>query len=373
MRRASDGRRARRGARTLRRVLACLALLAAGSAAGIGAAAGEAPRFRPPVACPAGAGCFIQNHVDRDAGSGFRDYRCGALSYDGHRGTDFRVRDLKAMADGVPVVAAAEGTVARVRDGYPDRVADALGDRADLPKDGGNVVTVDHGDGWTTAYAHLREGSIAVRPGERVAKGQRLGVIGLSGRTEFPHVHFEIRRNGRAIDPFAPEAAGAGVAGPAADCAPPAVTLWDDPAAPELAYSAPGALGRGFAPRAPSLASVLRDACQPEGVWQEDSPALVSWTQFVGLAAGDVVVVRLRAPGGRVVAESITPHKGSKAIWLGYAGIRRPAAGWPAGRFVAEAAVHRGGREVWREEWPACLAAGDTESCKGERMSCEGR
>ena len=86
-------------------------------------AVAEEPVLPPlglPVACEIGRTCMIQNYFDHDPGAEAEDYACGDLVYDAHRGTDFRVPDLAAMADGVPVVAAAAGRVRAVRDAMPD-------------------------------------------------------------------------------------------------------------------------------------------------------------------------------------------------------------------------------------------------------------
>lgn len=56
----------------------------------------------------------------------------------------------------------------------------------------GNHVVVDQGGGVFATYAHLRRGSLVVRPGDRVATGQRLGLVGNSGNTSEPHLHFQL-------------------------------------------------------------------------------------------------------------------------------------------------------------------------------------
>jgi len=56
----------------------------------------------------------------------------------------------------------------------------------------GNHVIVDHGAGVFSAYAHMRRGSVRVRPGERVAAGQQLGEVGNSGNSSEPHLHFQL-------------------------------------------------------------------------------------------------------------------------------------------------------------------------------------
>ena len=65
----------------------------------------------------------------------------------------------------------------------------------------GSVVIVDHGNGLETRYAHNRRNR--VRRGQRVERGQVIGEVGSSGNASAPHVHFEVRKRGRALDPMA--------------------------------------------------------------------------------------------------------------------------------------------------------------------------
>jgi murein DD-endopeptidase MepM/ murein hydrolase activator NlpD len=94
-----------------------------------------------------------------------------------HQGLDI------ATAQGHPVTSPSEGTVvfAGVENGY------------------GKVITVDHGYGVQTRYGHLSE--IAVRSGERVKRGARLGAVGSTGRSTGPHLHYEVRVNGIPENP----------------------------------------------------------------------------------------------------------------------------------------------------------------------------
>ena len=63
----------------------------------------------------------------------------------------------------------------------------------------GNVVFVDHGNGVETRYAHASE--LLVKPGARVQQGQILATVGSTGRSTGPHLHFEVRKDGIAVDP----------------------------------------------------------------------------------------------------------------------------------------------------------------------------
>ena len=64
----------------------------------------------------------------------------------------------------------------------------------------GRMVEIDHGGGFTTRYAHLSR--IIVREGQRVAAGEIVGEVGTTGRSTGPHLHYEVRRNGDALDPL---------------------------------------------------------------------------------------------------------------------------------------------------------------------------
>lgn len=64
----------------------------------------------------------------------------------------------------------------------------------------GKMIEIDHGNGITTRYAHLA--GVEVRKGDHVTSGVRIGKSGSTGRSTGPHLHYEIRRNGNAVDPM---------------------------------------------------------------------------------------------------------------------------------------------------------------------------
>ena len=88
-----------------------------------------------------------------------------------------------------PILAPAAGTVAAVVDGLPDQ---AIGEM-DPANPAGNHIVLDLGEGEFAFLAHLRQGSVAVKPGERVDSGQEVGRCGNSGNTSEPHLHFHLQ------------------------------------------------------------------------------------------------------------------------------------------------------------------------------------
>jgi murein DD-endopeptidase MepM/ murein hydrolase activator NlpD len=64
----------------------------------------------------------------------------------------------------------------------------------------GNLVVIDHGGGLSTAYGH--QSQIAVSYGQHVGQGQVIGYVGSTGHSTGPHLHFEVRINGEAVDPL---------------------------------------------------------------------------------------------------------------------------------------------------------------------------
>jgi murein DD-endopeptidase MepM/ murein hydrolase activator NlpD len=63
----------------------------------------------------------------------------------------------------------------------------------------GNTVEITHGNGYTTRYAHCK--AVLVRVGDRVTKGQDVALVGTTGRSTGPHLHFEVLRDGKAVNP----------------------------------------------------------------------------------------------------------------------------------------------------------------------------
>ena len=86
----------------------------------------------------------------------------------------------------------AEGLVSKVRDGIRDGTPGKPHKGLTSETTSGNYVILDLGYGVAALYAHMKRGSIAVREGEWVRKGQPLGLIGNSGNSDAPHLHFQV-------------------------------------------------------------------------------------------------------------------------------------------------------------------------------------
>jgi hypothetical protein len=296
-------------------------------------AAAQAPALRLPLECTPGNDCWISNHVDLDDGPGARDYACGGFTYNGHSGTDIALRDLAAMQAGVTVVAAADGVVRGTRDGVEDvnvrrRVPEAV-----AGTECGNGVRVDHGGGWQTQYCHLRRGSVAVKRGERVRAGQALGLVGLSGLTEYPHLHFSVRRGAAVIDPFRGE-------GAAPECGAGERPLWDAATLGALGY-APGTIYNfGVAPRVPKAPEVRAGALRERSL-PSDAPAIVVWAEVFRVSGGDTLRVSVQAPDGPVLFQHQESLKTPQARVFRAFGRKRGAGLWAPGTYWVTIATEK--------------------------------
>lgn len=110
-----------------------------------------------------------------------------------HNGVDY------AGATGTPIYASASGTVISAGDSGPC----------------GNMVSIDHGGGLTTAYCHMSRIAPGIHAGMKVEQRQNIGFVGMTGRVTGPHLHFVVKRNGNFIDPLSLKMDGVRVLPPA--------------------------------------------------------------------------------------------------------------------------------------------------------------
>jgi hypothetical protein len=213
------------------------------------------------------------------------------------------------------VLSVADGTVLRVRDGVPDRLFDRSQD-GDLlgGKECGNGVVVQHANGIVSQYCHLKQGSVAVRQGTRIGKGEKLGSIGASGLAEFPHVHLSIRRDGVTVEPLTgrPLRLGAEACGDTTD------GLFEPSVARLLSKSPTAILDLGLAKAPPELPNLVREGAPP---LVKLSEPIVVWVWAINVEQGSLFRIRLLDPDLASILDVETKAlEGRKANYLVYVG-----------------------------------------------------
>jgi len=321
--------------------LQSLALISLCLVAAIDAGAEEAISLALPIKCQPGLTCFFQNYVDHDTSDKVRDYSCGGRSYKGHDGTDIRIRNLEIQRQGVEVLAAAPGRVIGGRNDMEDVSVKIAGKAAIAGKECGNGVMLEHEGGWRTQYCHMAKGSVRVKVGDQITTGQPIGLVGLSGDTEFFHLHFTVRRHGKIVDPFAYDALENSCGG--------GRSLWAASLGEQMQYKPGEIIDYGFAGIAPTMELIESGEIAKHPV-TPGSDALVAYVRAIGLQAGDQQMLSVQGPTGAAVSTNSLPALDrDKAQFLVIAGKKRTETAWPGGRYSARYRVIRDGAEVLRK------------------------
>ena len=278
--------------------------------------AGEQTGLGLPVNCKLKIDCFVQQLPDVDPGPGTLDPLCGQATYQGHTGWDIRLRSLSDIALDVPVIAVADGTVSRLRDGVPDQIFQAANDRLQLKdKECGNGIVIDHQGGLSSQYCHLKNGSLSVRSGTHVRKGERIGAIGSSGVAEFPHVHVSVRRDGKLVEPLTGKPLGQETP----VCGDLSASLLDAATRQALVQPTVAILDVGLAAAPPELFNLVRVGGPPLAT--ASSSSTVAWLWAINVDEGSRFRIRLVGPGEVSLIDHTTnalPRR--KANYLAYVG-----------------------------------------------------
>jgi hypothetical protein len=254
---------------------------------------------------------------------------------------------MTVMRAGVAVLAAADGEVVGVRDGEKDVSIRVISKAAVVGRECGNGILLRHPSGWETQYCHLANGSVSISKGQHVKRGQVLGKVGLSGATEFPHLHLSVRHNRNIVDPFSPKAQS-GQCGSEQ-------SLWDEVTAKLIGYRTRILLNLGFSDRIISMDDIENGRLEKFG-FAADSPALVANVRMIGLEGGDIPQLVLRDPNGSILVQSnLKPIDRQKAQFLTQIGRKRPVTGWPQGRYEALYSVIRESKPVFEERFAITL------------------
>lgn len=258
------------------------------------------PKLAFPLDCQLHRTCWVIQYPDTDPKAGeARDFAGLDRTYDGHKGVDIGIRNLAAMREGVTVMAAAAGKVLRTRDGVEDKLIKTAEERRAIQKQAcGNAVIIDHGSGFETIYCHMHQGSIRVKPGDRVKAGQPIGLVGLSGLTQFPHMHIGAMLDGVALDPdtgkpLKPEPTKLQIPLPQ--------PLWQEDSG-LLAYDPVDIVDIGFADHQLSFEDAL-DGKTAGDTLSANSPALVLWATIYGVRKDDQLHFEILDPDGKPFAE----------------------------------------------------------------------
>ncbi|WP_026310287.1 M23 family metallopeptidase [Neomegalonema perideroedes] len=288
-----------------------------------------------PVDCALGRDCFIQHLVDRIPGPGVQDFACGAASYEGHEGVDIRVPALTDLKRGVTIRAAAEGRVVRAMDSQLDHMLED--GQALFAANCGNGVTLEHGEGWITQYCHMVLGSVQVRVGDVVQRGQPLGNMGVSGATSFPHLHFAVKKGELVADPFKGACGGSG--------------LWRGDSGLAGWTPRPEILNWGLAGAPPTLQAVKTDpAALPPPAGGRDF--IFIWAQVLGARPGDELRASLRDPSGKIAADEPYRVDSGSGVFFLRLGVEPKDGGyeiWPPGGYEGSLRLLREGRELLRD------------------------
>ena len=275
------------------------------------------PDFSLPVQCSDQIPCFLQNMVDLDEGPDRQDPFCGPATFNGHKGTDIRVRDFAALKKGIPALAMAPGIVAAIRDGVKDKLARTKEDLNRVNgRECGNGIVINHGRisgaNWQTQTCHLAKGSLKIKKGDQVEKGQILALMGLSGKTQFPHVHVTVRRNGRVIDPVTGLNSGVSCKKQ------PRTSMFSASAAAKLAGMQTHFLQSGFTNNPVKGLDLILNRVQ---LPNQNGP-LIFYAKLIDLHRGDKVRLTITGPSGEFATSESKPLKKSKASFTIFTGKR---------------------------------------------------
>ncbi|WP_262692511.1 M23 family metallopeptidase [Kordiimonas aestuarii] len=284
-----------------------------------------------PVACEPGKDCWIARYVNHGQGGKAKDYLCGGQSQPGHKGTDIAIADLGRMADGVAVLAAKSGTILRVRDGMPDVSVRKTGKAEVEGQKCGNGIVLAHDNGDESQYCHLKNNSITVAQGDTVTAGDQIAEIGLSGQTEFPHLHYMLRRDGQIIDPF-----DGSTMSDVCDASGP--MLW----AHDIAYE-------------PLVLFELQASEEPpkrETIWQaganilsRNSPALVLTARAMHIRQADQWHMVIRDPKGKTFVDQDMDIDKDHQFYYRFIGRKQPAGGFMPGIWTGELTASRADKD----------------------------
>ncbi len=295
-----------------------------------------------PVACNYGKDCFISNYFDHDAAvDSFKDHSCGLMSQDGYKSTDFILKNMAQMKEGVNVLAGDSGIIKSVRNDVADVNVDLSGTEAVRGYECGNGLLIEHKRGYETQYCHLKKDSINVKRGDKVEKGQIIGQVGLSGLTSFPYLEFTVRMNGKALDPFTGEDPVSGKAEVACDSLD-IYPLWDKVTEKLLSYITTAQLSSGFSSKVPN-AQGAREGRYTATSIDNNTKLLSFWIDILGAVKGDKLKMSIISTGGEEIYSNTKTFTSDKRHLFQLIGTKLDdnKKVWPNGTYIGKAKLFR--------------------------------
>ena len=140
----------------------------------------------------------------------------------------------------------------------------------------------------------MAKGSVRVKVGDQMTTGQPIGLVGLSGDTEFFHLHFTVRHGGKIVDPFAYGAPENSCGG--------GRSIWAASLGEQMQYRPREIIDYGFAGIAPTMELIESGEIGKHPV-TPGSDALVAYVRAIGLQAGDQQFLAVQGPGGAAVSD----------------------------------------------------------------------
>jgi len=248
-----------------------------------------------PIEGKYGKDFIIVNYVDWGKGIEILDHQCGNKTYAGHNGTDFVIRSFAKMDSGVHVVAAADGVITFIKDGLFDREK-----KSEPAKGFGNYIALRHFNGYYSYYAHLASKSMLVKVGDTVKVRQRMALVGSSGNSSDPHLHFEIWRDSiELVDPYRGSCGNLN-------------TLWLDTSVYDTTFNI---WTSGLTNFIPNL-DLLRDEPAKKNQFSAADKSITYWAILYGLRKGDDLILNWYDPDDSLI--STFSYKVPNDAWYFY-------------------------------------------------------
>jgi len=234
---------------------------------------------------------------------------CWIISSD-EKGTDIVIKSLLDIEKGVPVLAAQDGTVILVKNDIKNKTFY------------GNSVVIQHTNGWKTIYSHLKPNSINLKKGDFARKGSQIAELGMSGKTDFPLLHFVVFKGDKFFPPS-----------------------WDSLIKDDLKVSDIVIANIGISTTNPDIKSIKKG--DYEGLeLLNDSPSLYMWAYGFKFKTGDFLKFSLKNPDNEKILDKVVKVNGDFKETFFSVEKPKEAENWKTGTYTAKLEFIRTGANI---------------------------